>query len=272
MSVIPARFPIRLRSVFISDLHLGYRGCRADYLRHFLRSVKARNLFIVGDLIDFWSLRRSFFWPVAHQQVLRTLMTLSRTGTRVIYVPGNHDEIARDLCGSRYGAIEIHREYVHETADGRRMLLLHGDEFDESVTNNFSPLLKRLGGLAYDAILGLNHSVHAVRRRLGYGYWSLADWLKRQVPDAERYIVRFEEAAAGEAARRGFDGVICGHIHRPAVREIDGVLYCNDGDWVESCTSLVEDMNGRLAVLRWTETGELVTGTGRPPLVLEPAA
>jgi UDP-2,3-diacylglucosamine pyrophosphatase LpxH len=252
MDVTPARQQMRLRSVFISDVHLGFRGCRAEYLLHFLDSVEARQIFVIGDLIDFWALRRQVYWPSAHQEVLRKLLTLARTGTRVVYIPGNHDELCRDLCGSQYGPVEVHREYVHETADGRRMLLLHGDEFDEAV--KFGAWLKRVGEFAYDAIIRLNHVVHRVRRRLGYGYWSLADWIKRQVPDAVDYIDRFERAAAAEARRRGLDGVICGHIHRPTVRELDGVLYCNDGDWVESCTSLVEDHNGRLAVLRWTES------------------
>lgn len=272
MNATPPRRPIRLQSVFISDVHLGYRGCRADYLLNFLAAVETRNLFVIGDLIDFWALRRSGYWPASHQEVLRVLLDRARTGTRVVYIPGNHDEAARDLCGSRFGLVEIHRDYVHETADGRRLLLMHGDEFDESVIHGFAPALKRLGGVLYDVILALNHSVHAVRRRFGYRYWSLSDWIKRQVPDAERYISRFEAAAAGEAARRGLDGVVCGHIHRAALREVGEVLYCNDGDWVESCTSLVEDLNGRLAVLRWTEHSEVVSHVGVGAAVLEAAA
>jgi len=271
MSVTPVRRPIRVRSIFISDVHLGYRGCRADYLLHFLESVEARNIFVIGDLIDFWSLRRSVYWPASHQEVLRTLLTRARTGSRVVYIPGNHDELARDLCGLRYGPVEVHRDFVYETADGRRLLLLHGDEFDEDV--KFGPLLKRVGEAAYEVILGLNHGLHALRRRFGYGYWSLAHWIKHQVPNAVRYIDRFEEAAARHAVSRGVDGVICGHIHRPAMREIDGILYCNDGDWVESCTSLVEDMNGRLAILRWTEQSEVVAPNVQPSApALEPAA
>jgi len=272
MRPTPARFPTRLRSLFISDVHLGYRGARARYLRHFLESMPAQNIFVIGDLVDFWSLKRSFYWPRSHQAVLDLLLELARSGTRVVFIPGNHDEIIRDFCGVSYEGIEVHREFVHQTADGRRLLLLHGDEFDESVINGFPRVVKRLGGLVYDVMLAANHSLHAIRRRLGYGYWSLADWLKRQVPNAERYIARFEEAAADEARRRGLDGVVCGHIHRAAMREIDGVLYCNDGDWVESCTSLVEDMNGRLAILRWTERSEMLTVGGHVPVMLDPAA
>ena len=270
MSMTPARPPLRLRTAFISDVHLGFRGCRAEYLLNFLRSIEARQVYVVGDLIDFWALRRQVYWPHTHQEVLRTLLTLARSGTRVTYIPGNHDELCRDLCGSAYGPVEVRREHVHETADGRRLLLVHGDELDDAV--KFGPLLKRVGTVAYDAIIRLNHAVHRVRRRMGYGYWSLADWIKHQVPDAVDYIERFERAAAAEAARRGLDGVICGHIHRPALKEIDGVLYCNDGDWVESCTSLVEDLNGRLAVLRWTESREVVSHAGLVPAALEPAA
>jgi len=270
MNVTPVRLPLRVQSIFISDVHLGYRGCQADYLLHFLASVEARNIFVIGDLIDFWALRRQMYWPASHQEVLRTLLTRARTGTRVVYIPGNHDELCRDLCGTHYGAVEVHRDYVHETADGRRMLLLHGDEFDEAV--KFGAWLKRLGGAAYELILRLNQVVHAARRRCGYGYWSLADWLKHRVPNAVDYISRFERVAAAEARRRGLDGVICGHIHRPALREIDGMLYCNDGDWVESCTSLVEDLNGRLALLRWTERSEVVSHAGQIPVALESAA
>ncbi len=270
MSVTAARPPLRLRSVFISDVHLGFRGARAEYLLDFLASIEARQIFVIGDLIDFWALKRAVYWPAAHQEVLRTLLTLARTGTRVTYVPGNHDELCRVLCGSRYGPVEVRRDCVFEAADGRRLLVLHGDEFDDAV--KFGGLLKRVGAFAYDAIIRVNHGLHRVRRRLGYGYWSLADWIKERVPDALDYIDRFERAAAAEAARRGFDGVICGHLHRPALKEIDGVLYCNDGDWVESCTSLVEDMNGRLAVLRWTESREVVPQAGFLPAALEPAA
>lgn len=251
MGVIPARQPLRLRTVFISDVHLGFRGCRAECLLSFLNSIEARQVFIIGDLIDFWALRRQVYWPTSHQDVLRTLVAMARTGTRVVYIPGNHDELCRDLCGSQFGPVEVCRDYLHETADGRRLLLLHGDEFDEHV--KFGELLKRVGCVAYDAIIRLNDVMHRIRRRMGYGYWSLADWIKHQVPDALDYIDRFERAASDEARRRGLDGVICGHIHRPTMREFDGVLYCNGGDWVESCTSLVEDHNGRLAVLRWTE-------------------
>jgi UDP-2,3-diacylglucosamine pyrophosphatase LpxH len=270
MDVTPARPPLRLRTVFLSDVHLGFRGSRAEYLLDFLASIEAAEIVVIGDLIDFWALRRQVYWPPEHQEVLRTLLTLARTGTRVTYVPGNHDELCRDLCGSRYGPIEIKREHVHVTADGRRLLVLHGDEFDEAV--KFGALLNRLGNFAYDAIIRANHFVHRVRRRWGYGYWSLADWIKHRVPDAVEYIGRFERAAAAAARRRGFDGVVCGHIHRPALRQIDGVLYCNDGDWVESCTSLVEDNNGRLAVLRWTERSEVVSHAGLVPAALEAAA
>lgn len=270
MSMTPARAALRLRTAFISDVHLGFRGARAEYLLQFLRSIEARRIYVIGDLIDFWALRRQVYWPPAHQEVLRTLLTLARSGTRVTYVPGNHDDLCRDLCGLAYGPIEVCRETVHETADGRRLLVLHGDEFDDAV--KFGALRKRFGSVAYDAVIRLDHALHGLRRRLGYGYWSLADWIKHRVPDAVAYIERFERAAAAEAARRGLDGVVCGHIHRPALKEIEGVCYCNDGDWVESCTSLVEDMNGRLAVLRWTERREVVSHTGLTPAALEPAA
>jgi len=260
----------KLRSIFISDVHLGYRGCRADYLLDFLSRHEADTIFMIGDIVDVWSLKRSVYWPDSHQEVVRTLQAKGRAGTRLVYIPGNHDEVFRDLCGSHFGHLEVFRDYIHETADGRQGLLLHGDEFDESV--KYGALERWIGGHFYDVMLSANHALHGLRRRLGFGYWSLADWLKRQAPQAVEYIGRFEEAAAAEARRRGVDGVICGHIHRPALRDVEGVLYCNDGDWVESCTALVEDRQGRLSIMRWTEGKDLVGSAAPKPLPLDRAA
>ena len=253
-SVTVAADPVtqmKVRSVFLSDVHLGYRGCRAEPLLEFLRSVETRTLYVVGDLVDFWALRHAVYWPPSHHEVLKTLFVLAKNGTRVVYVPGNHDDLLRDFCGLRIGGIEIRRDLVHRTADGRRMLVLHGDEFDDEV--RFSRFRRALGAGIYNVMLRANHSLDRLRRCFGFGYWSLTDWVKRRVADAHAYITRFEEAAASAADRAGCDGVICGHLHCPAVRDIDGVLYCNDGDWVESCTALVEDPAGRLSLVRWTE-------------------
>ena len=262
---------LRVRTVFISDVHLGFRGCQAEYLLDFLNNVDMDRLVLVGDIVDLWSLKKSLYWPAAHQEVLRTIFRLSKTGTEVVYVPGNHDEAAREFCGLAFGDITIHRQLIHETADGRRLLVMHGDEFDGAV--EFSGWLKHFGSFLYDRMVDIARVVHFLRRRLGRPYWSLASWIKHAVPNAMTYILAFEKAAAQEAAHRGYDGVVCGHIHRPELRTVDGILYCNDGDWVEHCTALVEDRNGRLAILRWTEHAVLdATPALRPAVVLEPAA
>jgi UDP-2,3-diacylglucosamine pyrophosphatase LpxH len=250
------RRTLRVRTVFISDVHLGWRGSQARYLLDFLRSVHADTIFLVGDIVDLWSLKRSFFWPAEHREVLRTLLDRARNGTRVVYVPGNHDETFRDLCGSWFGDFEVLAEAEHVTAEGRRLLVLHGDRFDADI--RLGGITHWFGSACYDFFVAAGRRLHAARRRLGFPYWSLAGWIKSRVGGARVYIARFEAAAARDAAQRGFDGVVCGHIHRASLREIDGVLYCNDGDWVENCTALVEDRNGRLALVRWTEGSEVV--------------
>jgi UDP-2,3-diacylglucosamine pyrophosphatase LpxH len=265
MTPKPPQSTLRLRSVFISDVHLGFKGCRAEFLLDFLRRVECEQIYLVGDIIDLWSLQRTFYWPQAHNDVIRTILGKAKHGTRVVYVPGNHDRALRDHDGLTLGNVEICLEAIHETADGRRFLVLHGDEFDSIV--RASPLLESVGNHAYAAALRLNRYVNAVRQRLGYRYWSLAAFLKHKVKNAVKYIANFERALAVEARRRGVDGVICGHIHRAEITEIDGILYCNDGDWVESCTTLVEDFAGRLSLLRWTETAEVITGTHALPLM-----
>jgi UDP-2,3-diacylglucosamine pyrophosphatase LpxH len=243
-----------LRTVFISDVHLGFRGCQAGYLLDFLNQLDTEQLVLVGDIVDLWSLKRSMYWPVAHQDVLKAILRIARSGTKVVYVPGNHDEGLRELCGGEIAGIDIRRDFIHETADGRRYLVLHGDDFDGAV--KFSGALKHFGERMYDVLLWAGRGIQAVRRRFGFGYWSLASWIKHQVPDARRYIERFEHAAAHAALRHGLDGVICGHIHRPEIRSVDGIRYCNDGDWVEHCSALTEDRHGRLALIRWTERAE----------------
>jgi UDP-2,3-diacylglucosamine pyrophosphatase LpxH len=256
---------LRFRSIFISDVHLGFKGCRAEFLLDFLRRVECQQIYLVGDIIDVWSLTRSVYWPQAHNDVIRTLLGKAKHGTRVVYVPGNHDRPFRDHHGLVLGNVEIVLEAVHETADGRRFLVLHGDEFDSIV--RASPMLESLGNRAYSAVLRLNRYVNAVRKTLGYPYWSISAFLKHKVKNAVKYIANYERALAVEARRRGVDGVICGHIHRAEISEIDGITYCNDGDWVESCTALVEDFQGRLSLLRWTETVEVLVGAQSLPLL-----
>ena len=259
------RTTLRTRSIFISDVHLGFKGCQAQYLLDFLRRVECDTVYLVGDIIDLWALSRSFYWPQAHNDVIRTILGKAKHGTRVIYVPGNHDRLFRDHGGLVMGNVEVQREAVHQTADGRRFLVLHGDEFDSIV--RASPWLESLGSHAYSMALTANRYVNAIRQRFGYPYWSLAAFMKHKVKNAVQYITGFEKALAAAARERGLDGVICGHIHRAEITEIDGMTYCNDGDWVESCTALVEDFSGRLSLLRWTESQAVLVGGDEYPLL-----
>lgn len=240
---------LRLNTVWLSDIHLGYKGCRANFLLDFLERTRADTIYLVGDVIDFWSMKRHFIWPAEHQAVLCKLLALAAAGTRVVYIPGNHDEYSRSLCGHTLVNIEIHRELVHTTGQGKRLLMVHGDEFDHAV--RCSPFHRLVGDLGYDFLLFLNRWGNRARRLFGLPYWSLAYYIKNRVRNARAAIDAFEQAAADEARRRGLDGIVCGHIHQPEIRTIDGVLYCNDGDWVESCTALVEHRDGRLELFHW---------------------
>jgi len=246
----PARPVRRHRTIFISDVHLGTRGCKAELLADFLSRNSCETLYLVGDIVDGWRLGRRWFWPESHDRVVEILLHKIDTGTRVIYVPGNHDEVLRPYCGRTIAGIELALEAVHETADGRRLLVIHGDRFDAVIA--CAKWLAHLGDGAYTLALHLNEVCHAVRRRLGLRYWSLSAFLKQKVKNALEYICRFEAAVAREARARGFDGVVCGHIHQAAIKPIESVLYINDGDWVESCTALVEDMCGNLEIVCWT--------------------
>ena len=242
---------ISVRSVFISDVHLGSRDCRAELLQDLLQNVQMEELWLVGDIVDFWSLQRAPYWPAAHGEVLRTILALARRGTRVRFVPGNHDEAVREFVGSHFAGVEVLQRAEHVTLQGKRLLVLHGDEFDAAVQCH--PWLAVFGSQVYDFTLALNRIYNRLRKLAGYPYWSLAGYLKARVGNAMQHIDRFERAAAGEARRHGYDGVICGHIHRAVMRDIDGIAYCNDGDWVETCSALVEDRNGRLALWHWSE-------------------
>ncbi|GAN81265.1 UDP-2,3-diacylglucosamine diphosphatase [Acidocella aminolytica] len=259
------------RSVFISDVHLGTRGCRAEFLADFLKQNKCENLFLVGDIIDGWRLKRSWFWDKHHDEVLRLVLKAARAGTNVVYVPGNHDEMLRkyislgiEICG-----IKLQMEAEHTTADGKRLLITHGDMFDSVVRH--AKLLALLGDWAYTAALTVNRYFNIVRSRLGYPYWSLSAWLKLQVKEAVKAIDRFETALADDAKARGFDGVVCGHIHHAEMRPVNGVMYLNDGDWVESCTALVEHFDGRLELVDWVARQKL-SMLARPAPKLPPAA
>ena len=246
---VPTRNQRRHRTIFISDLHLGTAGCKAELLADFLERNSCETLFLVGDIVDGWRLKRRWHWPDSHNQVIEALLHKVDRGTRIVYVPGNHDEVLRSYCGRMIAGIEVVHEAVHETADGRRLLVLHGDRFDGVIA--CAKWLAHLGGGAYTLALKLNEVCHVLRRMCGLSYWSLSGWLKHKVKNALEYIGHFEAAVAREARRRGFDGVVCGHIHHAAIKFLDGVLYINDGDWVESCTALVEDGCGKLEILCW---------------------
>jgi len=241
----------RFRTIWISDIHLGTRGCKAEFLLDFLRETESETLYLVGDIVDGWRLKRSWYWPQAHNDVVQKLLRKARKGTRVVYVPGNHDEILRRFLEINIGQIEVVPEALHVTADGKRLLVLHGDEFDGVV--RYARWLALLGDWAYNLALAANDWMNRARRTLGFSYWSLSAYLKQRVKNAVEYVSRFEDAVADAAAKRGVDGVVCGHIHHAEIRPIRGVVYCNDGDWVESCTALVEHADGRLEILRWVE-------------------
>lgn len=241
----------RHRSIWISDIHLGTRGCKADLLLDFLRHNDCDLLYLVGDIVDGWRLSRAWYWNPSHSAVIDEILHKAAAGTRVIYVPGNHDEALRDYVGFCLAGVEVAYEAVHETADGRKLLVMHGDHFDGVVT--YARWLAIAGDRAYALALRLNDLVARVRRHLGMPYWSLSRWLKMQVKNAVEYIGRFEDAVAREAERRGVDGVVCGHIHKAEMRRIGKILYCNDGDWVESCTALAEDQSGKLEIIHWTD-------------------
>jgi UDP-2,3-diacylglucosamine pyrophosphatase LpxH len=248
---------IRYRSVFISDIHLGTRGSRADFLADFLRRTSAEHIYLVGDIIDGWRLRRGWYWDRHHDDVINLLLRHARAGTKITYVPGNHDELVRRYLhlGLEIAGIRFADEAEHVTAAGERLLVIHGDQFDSVV--RYARLLAVLGDWAYTGALVLNRWFNIARARFGYPYWSLSAYLKRQVKEAVKAIDRFEVALAAEASARGFDGVVCGHIHHPEMRVVNGVRYINDGDWVESCTALVEHHDGRLELLDWAALNRL---------------
>jgi len=238
------------RTLFISDVHLGARGCQAELLLDFLRYHDADTIYLVGDIVDGWRLRSTWYWPQAHNDVVQKLLRKARKGARMIYVPGNHDEFLRGYYGTHFGGIEVVEHAIHEGADGRRYLVIHGDHFDLVVTQ--ARWLAHLGDQAYSLAIFANRIFNALRRRLGFGYWSLSQWAKRKVKEAVNYIGEFEKTLVLEARRNGTEGVICGHIHHPAVHDDFGIRYINCGDWVESCTAIGERPDGRFEIIAWT--------------------
>lgn len=257
--------PVRFRTIWISDLHLGTPGCQAKLLLDFLSHTESKYLYLVGDIVDGWQLRRRWFWPRTHNDVVQKVLRKACEGTEVVFIPGNHDAFGRHFLRLSFGGIAVRDEVVHETAGGKRLLVLHGDLYDAVV--QYARWLAFVGDRLHSAVLHLNRWFNAARARLGFPYWSLALYLKHRVKNAVSYISEFEHAVAAEARRRGLDGVVCGHIHKAEIREIDGVLYCNDGDWVESLTALVETERGELRIVDWRDISErakrMATPTGK---------
>jgi UDP-2,3-diacylglucosamine pyrophosphatase LpxH len=250
----------RYRTIWISDVHLGTRGCNASMLIDFLDHVDSDTMYLVGDIIDGWRLKKKFYWPAAHNDIVWRILKRAKRGARIVYVPGNHDEMFRQFTGMNFGGVEIRRHAVHETADGRRLLVIHGDEFDAVMLSH--RWLAYLGDAAYEATMALNRQVNRFRRFFGMPYWSLSKYAKSKVKNAVAFITKFEEVVARAAGARGVDGVIAGHIHAADMRTIHGIEYYNDGDWVEGCTALVEHFDGRMEILHWADE---MKARERPP-------
>lgn len=247
---------IHYRTVWLSDIHLGCKDCKAEYLLDFLSHSTIDTLFLVGDIVDLWALSKKFLWPTAHNNLLHKLLSLpekDNTGhkTRVVYLPGNHDEFVQKYDKMSFGHVEIHREYIHTTANGKKLLLLHGDQFDSEVC--FGRLKNWIGDKAYDLLLLLNRWFNTVRIKHGYPYWSLAGHVKNRIRGANEAISRYRQAAISRAKNEKVDGIVCGHIHHPEIMTIDGITYYNDGDWVENCSALTEDHQGNISLVFWSE-------------------
>ncbi|ALS99184.1 UDP-2,3-diacylglucosamine diphosphatase [Lacimicrobium alkaliphilum] len=238
------------RTLWLSDIHLGYKDCKAEYLLDFLDHCRVDTLYLVGDIVDMWAMSRQFMWPKAHNQLFHRLLSLSREGTRVIYLPGNHDEPIQKYDGMAFGDIEIHRQYVHTTADGRKLLLMHGDQFDQEVC--FGPMHAWIGDKAYDLLLFTNRWYNRLRTAMGYPYWSLAGYIKSRIKGANEAIARYRDIGCRVAREMGMDGIVCGHIHHPEILQQQEILYCNTGDWIENCSALTEDRHGCLQLVYWT--------------------
>jgi UDP-2,3-diacylglucosamine pyrophosphatase LpxH len=246
----------RVRTIFLSDIHLGTRACQAERLLDFLRAYEAEHMYLLGDIIDFWSLARGIYWPPLHNTFVQKMLKRARHQVKVVFVPGNHDEALREYVGSNFGDIQVLRETVHTAADGRRYLLMHGDEFDQ--ITRYHRWVALLGDLAYSLLLRLNVLPSWFRRKLQLrGYWSLADYAKRKLKGALEFVYGFEESVVHHVRQTGYDGVVCGHIHSPAIKDIGGITYINCGDWVDSCTAIVEHHDGRMELVHWRENAVL---------------
>lgn len=239
----------RYKTVWLSDIHLGCKDCKAEYLLNFLNNVQIDTLYLVGDIIDMWAMSKQFRWPQSHNDVLHKLLALSKQDTKVIYLPGNHDEPIQKFDQMHFGDVEIHRQYVHTTAKNEKLLVLHGDQFDQEVC--LGKFHSWIGDKGYDLLLFLDRWFHIIFLRNQRKYWSLARYIKRHVKSAQKAISRYRQATCQAAKDKGYDGVVCGHIHHPEITMVDGIRYCNDGDWLESCSALVENQKGDIELIYW---------------------
>lgn len=255
-NVIPL---LKYRTIFISDFHLGSKGCQSSMLLDFLRNTRSDYLYLVGDIIDGWRLKNKWFWPQEHNDVVQKILRKARHGTKVYYVSGNHDELVRKFVPINLGEVNIVNEVIHITADNKKLLILHGDKFDAII--RVAPWLAHLGDYAYDFALWINVTLNKIRKTLGYKYWSLSKFLKLKVKKAVSYINRYEEVVANYAFKKNMNGVVCGHIHHASDRIIGDVHYYNDGDWVENCSALVEHFDGKLELIYWKDIIEKYEGS-----------
>lgn len=239
------------RALFISDIHLGTSGCQADMLLSFLHEVDADYIYLVGDIFDGWRLKKGWYWPQTHNNVVQRLLKMAKNGSNVIYIPGNHDEVMRSYLGTHFGGIEVRDRDIYTSVDGRKFLVIHGDQFDMVVMN--AKWLAHLGDWAYATILRLNTYVNYLRRLWGGQYWSLSRWAKNQVKSAVNFIGEYEKVLCSEAKKADVQGIICGHIHHPALEQIDDITYINTGDWVESCTAVIESHDGAIELVEWAK-------------------
>ncbi|WP_317931610.1 UDP-2,3-diacylglucosamine diphosphatase [Halioxenophilus sp. WMMB6] len=239
----------RNRAIFISDVHLGTKDCQASQLNEFLKANHCQSLYIVGDFIDGWRMRKKVHWRKSYTRIIRRILKLSKRGVNIYYITGNHDEFLRKFANNRFDNIHLINKKVHTTADDKKLLVMHGDQFD-GVTRAHT-VLKWIGDWGYDLLMFLNRHFNRLRARYGYGYWSFAGFLKSHIKRAQTYINDFEDAASHYAQKQGFDGIICGHIHHASIKELNDISYYNTGDWVESCTALIEDMNGKFSIMDW---------------------
>lgn len=244
------------KSIFISDVHLGTRGCQANKLLEFYKHTRSENLFLVGDIIDIWELKKSFYWPQEHNDVIQKTLRKARHGTKVQYIIGNHDEMFRKMIPLNFGDIKMVNRLVYETVDKKRYLVVHGDAWDGVM--KYAKWLSKIGSVAYNWLLSINVVINFIRQRLGKDNWSLAMFLKNKVKNAVKYIGEYEKTIANFAKKKNFDGIICGHIHKAANQDLDGINYLNCGDWVESCTALVEHLDGRMEIIEWDKLREQV--------------